>query len=59
MYNMVFIVIICYSIMIFCFTAMITFIGGDYKTGLTCTIIVMILIIIFVLFYKKRGDDKK
>lgn len=57
MYNMILTILVVFMMVVFGCTAMITFTAGDYTTGLTCSIIAIVALVILAIFYKKNKED--
>lgn len=57
MYNMILTILVAFMMVVFGCTAMITFTTGDYATGVTCSVIAIVALVILAIFYKKNKED--
>lgn len=57
MYNMILTILVVFMMVVFGCTAMITFTAGDYTTGVTCSVIAIVALVILAIFYKGKEDD--
>lgn len=57
MYNMILTILVAFMMVVFGCTAMITFTTGDYTTGVTCSVIAIVALVILAIFYKKNKED--
>lgn len=57
MYNMILTILVVFMMVVFGCTAMITFTTGDYATGVTCSVIAIVALVLLAIFYKGKEDD--
>lgn len=57
MYNMILTILVVFMMVVFGCTAMITFTAGDYRTGITCSVIAIVALVVLAKFYKGKEDD--
>ena len=58
MYNMILTILVVFMMVVFGCTAMITFTAGDYTTGVTCSVIAIVALVVLAIFYKKANEDE-
>lgn len=58
MYNMILTILVVFMMVVFGCTAMITFTAGDYTTGVTCSVIAIVALVVLAIFYKKDKEDE-
>lgn len=54
---MILTILVAFMMVVFGCTAMITFTTGDYTTGVTCSVIAIVALVILAIFYKKNKED--